>query len=341
MPIDDLLNERTRSAERRSIEAKRYAKATGRANGSLALEPALDHKRGVTELHRTGFVALSGLPNAGKSTLLNAILGQTVSIVSPKPQTTRNRIVGIHNLDDAQIVLVDTPGLRQGSNELGRRMFQEARAAVTEADVVLRVVDASHVGADVAEGFDLSPSSAPTVVALNKIDRVRPKDRLLPMLQRLSEIAGVEAVVPISALKRDGVDRLLREVVARLPEGPPLYPPEMITDRPERFMAAELVRAEILKHTRQEVPHAAAVAVTAWHEIQGAASIEAVIYVEKDSQRGILIGRGGSMVKRIGTAARQAIGELLGTPVHLKLRVTVSSEWRADPAALRELGYDE
>lgn len=294
----------------------------------------------MTEIHRTGFVALSGLPNAGKSTLLNAILGQTVSIVSPKPQTTRNRIIGIHNLEGAQIVLVDTPGLRFGSNELGRRMFQEARAAVSEADVVLRVIDAARAGPDVAEGFDLSPSSAPTVVALNKVDLVRPKDRLLPMMQRLAEVAGVEAIVPISALRNDGVDRLLGEVVARLPEGPPLYPPEMVTDRPERFMAAELVRAEILKHTRQEVPHASAVAVTAWHEVEGTASIEAVIYVEKDSQRGILIGRGGSMIKRIGTAARQAIGELLGGPVHLKLRVTVASEWRADPAALRELGYE-
>jgi GTP-binding protein Era len=297
----------------------------------------------ISDVHRTGFVALSGLPNAGKSTLLNAILGQTISIVSPKPQTTRNRIIGIHNEPTAQLVLVDTPGLSQGRTALGRRMFQQARAAVSEADVVIRVVDAARRGerVDVAEGFDLSPSAAPTVVALNKIDLVRPKDALLPLIQRLSEISGVEAVVPISAWKKNGIDRLIGEVVARLPEGPPLYPPEMVTDRPEQFMAAELVRAEILKHTRQEVPYAAAVAVTAWHEISGEALIEAVIYVEKSSQKGILIGRGGSMIKRIGTAARGEIVRLLECPAHLKLRVSVASEWRTDPAALRELGYEE
>ena len=291
--------------------------------------------------HKTGFVALSGRPNAGKSTLLNAVLGQVVSIVSPKPQTTRNRIVGIHNLEGVQIVFVDTPGMMSKErDELGRRMLRGAREAVGDADVVVRVIDAARLQKS-AEAGDFKPTGKPTIVALNKVDKVRPKDRLLPMIERFSAFEGVEAVVPVSALKKQGLESLVDEIAARLPEGPPLYPLEMITDRPERFLAAELVRGAVLRHTREEVPHAAAVAVTSWTESPKGCHIEAAIYIEKASQKGIVIGRGGSMIKQIGEAARMEIAELLDCPVHLKLRVDVASQWRADPEALRQLGYDE
>lgn len=309
----------------------------------LAPGCGLDHKRGVSDTseHRTGFVALSGKPNAGKSTLLNAILGQQISIVSPKPQTTRNRIIGVHNLEGAQVILVDTPGLSDGRDELGRRMLRGAQEAMGDADVVVRVVDASRLRLDHDGDLDLEPARRPTVVALNKVDLVRPKDRLLPQIERLAGVEGIEAVVPISALRRDRVEAVLSEVTARLPQGPPLYPPEMITDRPERFLASELVREAVLKLTRQEVPHATAVAVTGWREVKGECHIEAAIYVERSSQKAIMIGKGGEMIKRIGTSARQQIIDLLDCMVHLKLRVDVSSQWRADPAALAMLGYDE
>lgn len=310
----------------------------------LARSNVLDHKDLVQEerKQRTGFVALSGRPNAGKSTLLNAILGQEISIVTSKPQTTRNRIIGIHNVDDAQIILVDTPGISKGQHELGRRMMRGASEAAADADVVVRVIDAAKVKLDrERDSWELRRADKPTIIALNKVDLVKPKDRLLPMLQRLSEVEGVAAMVPLSALKKKAIDDLVQEIIALLPEGPPLYPPEMITDRPERFLASELVRASVLRSTRQEVPHAAAVAITSWHETDKGVHVDASIYVERKSQKSILIGRGGEMIKKIGTSARLEINRVLGCEVHLKLRVDVSSQWRTDPRALKELGYDE
>lgn len=303
------------------------------------------------EIFRSGFVALSGLANAGKSTLLNAILGQTISIVSPKPQTTRNRILGIHNLPGVQIILVDTPGLTAERDELGRRMVKGALAAIGDADVVVRVVDATKYRVDEpslrgdsgrsARPKFPTPTGAPVIVALNKVDVVRPKGKLLPMIAALSQEEGVEVVIPISALRKDGIDELLSEVQSRLPEGPLLYPEEMITDRPERFLAAEFVRAAVLRHTRNEVPHATAVSVTEWRESKTGCHIEAVIFVERESQKAILIGKGGAMIKTIGEAAREEIGHALECEAHLSLRVDVASRWRGDPKTLRQLGYDE
>ncbi len=292
--------------------------------------------------HRSGFAALSGLPNAGKSTLLNAILGQEIALVTPKPQTTRNRIVGVHNSSDAQIVLVDTPGINKGQHELGRRMLRSAHQAVSEADVVVRVIDAARAKPEGLENRrDLQPTGKPTVVALNKVDLVRPKDRLLPLIEQCSKLADVQAVVPISALRNDGIDRLLEEIARHIPEGPVLYPPEMITDRPERFLAAEMIRGVVLVQTRQEVPHATAVEILGWRESEKGCHIEANVVVERRSQRAIVVGRGGTMIKKIGQRARQDIARLLDCEVHLALHVEVSEHWRADPRTLRELGYDE
>lgn len=297
---------------------------------------------GTGQILRCGFVALSGLPNAGKSTLLNAILGQEIALVTPKPQTTRNRIVGVHNMAGAQLVLVDTPGIDRGHHELGRRMLRGAREAVSDADVVVRVIDAGRLVPErLAAREDLAPAGKPTVVALNKVDLVHPKQRLLPLIEGCSKVEGVEVVVPVCARSGDGVEPLLREIADRLPVGPQLYPPEMITDRPEQFLAAETIRGAVLALTRQEVPHATAVMITGWRESDGACHLQAKVFVEKPSQRAIIVGRGGEMIKEIGQRARRDLARLLGSEVHLGLRVEVSEQWRGDPQALRELGYDE
>lgn len=287
-------------------------------------------------------MALSGLTNAGKSTLLNTVLGQEIALVTPKPQTTRNRIVGVANRPGAQLVLVDAPGLHRGKNELARRMLRGAHQAVAEADVVVRVIDAARATPERLAGRpDLQPAGKPTVVALNKVDLVRPKERLLPLIDLASRVGDVAAVVPISALRRDGIEALLDEIGALLPEGPALYPPDMITDRPERFIAAELIRGAVLRLTRQEVPYATAVTVTAWHESPKGCHLEARVLVERPTQRAIILGKGGAMIRQIGQEAREEIGRLLGCEVHLRLRVEVAESWRGDPQTLDELGYEE
>ena len=301
-----------------------------------------EEENNTSAVRRSGFAALSGLPNAGKSTLLNAILGQEIALVTPKPQTTRNRIVGILNRPGAQIVIVDTPGITEGQSELGRRMLRSARQAVGEADIVVRVLDASRLDPRrLKDRRDLEPTGKPTLVALNKVDVVRPKERLLPLIELCSKLDTVEAVVPISALRGDGIDRLLDEIGRLLPEGPELYPPDMVTDRPERFLAAEMIRGVVLRQTRQEVPHATAVEIMGWRESPKGCHIEANIIVERRSQRAIVVGSGGTMIKSIGQRARQDISRLLDCEVHLALRVEISERWRGNPRTLKELGYDE
>jgi GTP-binding protein Era len=293
-------------------------------------------------IHRCGFVALSGLTNAGKSTLLNVILGQEIALVTPKPQTTRNRIVGVLTRPGAQLVFVDTPGIHRGRRELDRRMARGAQQAVEEADVVVRVVDASKVTPERLKGrIDLRPTGKPTVVVLNKVDLVHPKQLLLPLLETCGQIEGVEAVVPLSALRHKGIEALIEEVARLLPEGPALYPEDMVTDRPERFIAAELIRGAVLRLTHQEVPHASAANISVWYESPKGVHLEARIVIERPSQRAILLGKGGSMIRQIGETARGDIGKLLDCPVHLKLTIEVSEHWRGDPRTLDELGYDE
>ncbi|HEU4410521.1 MAG TPA: GTPase Era [Polyangiaceae bacterium] len=295
---------------------------------------------------RSGTVALAGRSNVGKSTLLNALLGEELSVVAPTPQTTRDAILGIVYHRDAQIGVLDTPGLHKPRTHLGKRMNAEARAAVNDADLVVFVADpveraggelAVHEGdrtllADVGAG-------KPTVLALNKIDRVRPRSRLLPLLEEFAKVRDFAAFVPISARRRDGLGRLLDEVAARLPERPPLFPPDELSDRPLRFFAAEFVREQILRATRDELPYVVAVTVDSFTDAPSGAKIAATIHVEREGQKGILVGKGGAKLRDIGTAAREKIGRFLDRPAHLSLFVRVDPGWSDDPRALVDLGY--
>ena len=302
-------------------------------------------------MSRAGFIALVGRPNVGKSTLLNHVLGEKIAIVAPRPQTTRNRILGVKNLDGAQLVLIDTPGLHRphgrGRSQLNQFMVEEALRAFAEVDVVLVLVDATEA----KEGYRVPASHAllldalaqakkPAVLAVNKIDLVGRKDLLLPLMDAWRQAQPFAALVPISALRSNGVDVLTRELMALLPEGERLFPEEMVTDRAERWLAGEMVREQVFVLTREEVPYAVAVTVDKFEERAKDVVIDATIHVEKEAQKRILVGGGGRMVREIGTRARHEIGQLLGCPVHLKLFVRVDAGWSQDPRALRELGYE-
>jgi GTP-binding protein Era len=293
------------------------------------------------DVHRAGFVALAGLPNAGKSSLLNAVLGRKLSIATPKPQTTRHRILGIENRPGVQFLFVDTPGIHRGRNLLGQRMAQAAEGAMADADVVVWVLDAT--GREDAEETALAARfreiGHPVVVALNKIDRL---DRagLLARLQGIAERLPGRHVVPVSARTRENLDELLETVRRELPESPPLHPEDAWTDRPERFFAAELVREQVLLSTHEEVPYGSAVVVESFEERHGRdlVAIEATILVARDSHRGIVIGRGGQRLKEIGRRARLELERFLGTRVWLGLRVKVDPDWFASGGRLAELG---
>lgn len=289
---------------------------------------------------KAGFVSLIGLPNAGKSTLLNRLVGTKLAIVSDKPQTTRNRIVGVRTTDDAQVVFVDTPGIHRPLHRMNVRMMDAAREAMRNVDVVTLVLDASQrPGGGQEHLFSLVKSlEAPVVVALNKIDLVS-KPKLLPAIERLTKVRDFAAVVPVSALTGDGVDRLDRELVDLLPEGEPLYPPDFLTDQPERFFAAEIVREQVLNHTRDELPFSTAVVVDRFEEPdeKGLLRLYCTILVDRPSQKPILLGRGGEMIRTIGTAARQELERFFDCRVYLDLHVKVKSDWREDERVLNEL----
>jgi GTP-binding protein Era len=313
---------------------------------------------------RCGTVAIVGRPNVGKSTLINALVGYRLSIVTPKPQTTRDRILGVLTLpaDDtrpkAQLVLLDTPGLHAPKNKLGSHMNAHAEEAARGADVVVYV-------AEVPDRSDRDPlaedeetfarvlaaraSGVPVVLALNKVDRAKDKGALIPVLEAWSKRFEFAAFIPISASrggrgKADGLDRLLREIGDRLPAGPFLFGDDEITDRPERFLAAELVREQVILQTRAEVPYAIAISIDAWEEpasAKGVTRIEATIHVDKEAQRKIVVGEGGARIKAIGTSARMAIQDVLGRRVHLGLYVRVEEGWASDDRKLAELGYEQ
>jgi len=313
---------------------------------------------------RAGFVGLIGRPNVGKSTLLNRILGQKIAIATPRPQTTRNRIIGVANRPGAQLVLVDTPGLHRpsgrGRTRLNKFMQGETLQALEEVDALVLLVEApepAEVKAlaggkfriDAGHQFVLEEVrrvGKPCILAVNKVDTLRDKGLLLPLLDGWGQAHDFAAIVPISALKGDNVDRLEAEMLKLLPEGEALYPEEMITDRAERWLGAELVREQVFLLTRQEVPYSVAVSVDEWHERpqQGKREtdvmVAATIHVEKEAQKKIVVGEGGRMIREIGSRARHEIGKLLGCPVHLKLFVRVDAGWTGDPASLRELGYE-
>jgi GTPase len=294
-----------------------------------------------------GTIAILGRPNVGKSTLLNALVGEKLAIVTPKPQTTRNRIVGVWNGPQGQIVFVDTPGVHSATKALNRFMVQQALGAIDEVDAALLVVDAAErrPGDEEREILrSLAAARRPTVLAVNKVDKVKDKGALLPLLAEWETVADFEALVPISALKNKNLEPLVAELCKLLPEGEPLHGPDTLTDRTERFLAAELIREQLFLLTRQEMPYAVAIDVETWeerarHDGVNDVVIEAAILVERESQKAIVVGRGGSMIREVGTLARAEITTLLGRPAHLKLRVVVDPEWTTSPAALSRLGY--
>jgi GTP-binding protein Era len=293
--------------------------------------------------HRAGFVSLIGRPNVGKSTLLNRLLGQKLAIVSPKPQTTRNRIRGIRTRPEGQIVYVDTPGLHPPRGKLGRFMASTVAQALEDVDVVALVADATAAvdpaGAEVFEA--LRSVTAPAVLALNKVDLVPEKATLLPRLETWAARHPFRALVPISAVTGTGVERFENAILELLPAGPALYPPGTVTDQPETFFIAETIREQLLRALRQEVPYACAVRVEEVAERGEGAPlyIRGEIFVERPSQKAIVIGGGGGTLKRIGQAARRELEAFFGIRVFLDLRVRVRRDWREDARALRELGY--
>jgi GTP-binding protein Era len=293
--------------------------------------------------HRAGFASLIGRPNVGKSTLFNRLLGQKLAIVSPKPQTTRNRIRGIVTRPAGQVVYVDTPGLHPPRGKLGRFLAATVTQALEEVDVVILVADATApVDADAAEAFEaLRSVSAPAVLALNKVDLVPDKAKLLPRLEAYAGRHPFRALVPLSAKKGTGVDRLEAVTLELLPPGPALYPADTVTDQPETLFVAETIREKLFQTLRQEVPYACAVRVEELVERGPDAPlyIRGEIFVERASQKGIVIGEGGAMLKRVGQAARRELEAFFGVRVFLDLRVRVREDWRQDDRALRELGY--
>lgn len=300
---------------------------------------------------RAGSCAIVGLPNVGKSTLLNRLVGRRLVAVSPKPQTTRNRILGIHRGPDVEICFVDTPGIQHGKGALRRFMRDEALAAAADGDVTLLVIDASERKAaqprrlaepDAAELL-AAIADARLIVALNKVDRVN-KPELLPLIEAWVAWGGERAsgleVVPIAASTGDNVDRLVATIAQRLPLSPPMFPPDMVTDRAEPFLASELIREQLFHQLGQELPYSAAVVVERFEEHDsGALSIGAYIAVERESQKAIVIGRGGQRIKELGVAARVALGELFGCAVHLSLLVKIAPAWTTADAAIRRFGY--
>ncbi|MCU1336228.1 MAG: GTP-binding protein Era [Bryobacterales bacterium] len=285
--------------------------------------------------HKAGFVSILGRPNAGKSTLLNALLGTKLAIVGPRPQTTRTAIQGVLTEPGAQIVFVDTPGIHESSTLLNKRMMDQVRASA-EADVVLFLVDATaRPSEEDAQAVDLvKKTGAPAIAVFNKVDKLREKAKVLALIERYRELHDFAAYIPISALKGDGVDVVRKEILARLPEGPSLYPKNHLTDQPERFLAAEIVRENALHLTHQEVPHAVAVMVEQWEDTPTLLRIAATIYVERPGQKAILIGAGGALLKKIGTLARREIETRVGKKVFLQTFVKVRPNWRQDPEFL-------
>ena len=296
----------------------------------------------ATITHRSGFVSLIGRPNAGKSTLLNRLVGEKLSIVSPRPQTTRNRITGIKNLRGAQVIFVDTPGLYPAEGKLGDFMLRTARRAVEDVDLVCLVVDAA--AADGPDALVLEPLRAyagPAFCILNKADRVRPKSRMLPIIETWRRSHPFAEIVPISAMDGTYCDQLLGLIVRRLPEHPPFFPPDATSDQPETFYVGEMIREKIFHLTHQEVPYAVAVRVEELTERESPPClyIRATVFVEQESQKGILIGKGGTMLKRIGTAARRDLESFFGIKVFLESTVEVRRHWRRDERALHEFGF--
>lgn len=294
------------------------------------------------EKFRSGFITIIGRPNAGKSTLMNTILQQKIAIVSDKPQTTQNRIRGFYTTDDAQLIFIDTPGIHKPKHKLGEFMNEAAKGAVAGVDLIFYIVDASQPYGKGEEYIIRSlPKDTPVFLLLNKIDLLE-KDALLHMIMEYSERFPFAEIVPVSALKDDNVDRLLETVISYLPEGPCYYPEDMVTDQPERAIMAEIVREKVLECTSDEIPHAVAVEMQEVKEREnGTVYAGAVIYVERESQKGIVIGKNGAMLKKIGRLARLEMERTLGSKFYLELWVKVKKDWRNKEIYLRNFGFDK
>ncbi len=298
---------------------------------------------------RSGFVCILGRPNAGKSTLLNALVGEKLAIISPKPQTTRNRIQGVVHVpkgkgkrnDGGQIVLVDTPGVHKPDSSLGRKMMVEVREALEGCDLVLMIMDVTREF-DRRDQFALDllrNTKAKAFLLLNKVDMIREKSKLLPLIEQYRKLYHFSEVIPISALKRKGLDTLLEAVIAVLPAGPAYFPEDQITDQPARFTAAEIIREQVLLNTSEEIPYATSVIVDDFQEGARLTRIAATIYCERQGQKGILVGKGGKMLKKIGTSARLQIERMLGTKVFLELYVKAEAGWRDSRRFVEELDW--
>ncbi|RBQ01055.1 GTPase Era [Lactobacillus gasseri] len=291
--------------------------------------------------YKSGFVALIGRPNVGKSTLLSFLVGQKVAIMSPQPQTTRSKISGIYTDDQEQIVFIDTPGIHKPKNKLDDFMDKSSYSALDEVDVVLFMVEPEPAGkGDQYIAELLKKIKKPVLLVINKIDKVHP-DKLLSIIDSYKNLGDFAEIVPISASQGNNVSELIKTIAKYLPEGPQFYDADQLTDRPEYFIVAELIREQVLKLTHEEVPHATAVVVDRMRDHEGGKlQIEATIYVERPGQKGIIIGKKGQMLKQIGIAARQEIEALLGEKVNLRLWVKVQKNWRSDPAFLKSIGYN-
>lgn len=291
---------------------------------------------------KSGFVSVIGRPNVGKSTLVNSMIGQKVAIMSDKPQTTRNKILCVLSLEDAQILFIDTPGIHKPKHKLGEYMVRTAEATLREVDVVLFVVDATMKKGPGEEYImeRLAQIETPVILVVNKIDSV-PKTAVLPIIEQYTKVRDFAAVVPISALEKTNLSGLLEELKKYLEPGPQYYPSDMITDQPERLVIAEMIREKVLHNTREEIPHAIAVEV---EEITKRSNedlyVRAVIYVERDSQKGIVIGAGGQLLKDVGRLAREDIQNLLGSKIYLDLWVKVKKDWRNREGILKSFGYE-
>ncbi|MBP3964194.1 MULTISPECIES: GTPase Era [Paenibacillus] len=297
--------------------------------------------KGSKEKYHSGFVAIIGRPNVGKSTLINEVIGQKIAIMSDKPQTTRNKIHGVYTKDNSQIVFLDTPGIHKPTSKLGDFMVKSAVGTLGEVDAALFLIDASE-GLGGGDRFiieALKKVKTPVFLIMNKIDKIEP-EALLPLIVQYKDLYDFAEIIPISALQGSNVNTLLKVLSSYLPEGPQYYPADQITDHPEQFVCAELIREKILHLTREEVPHSIAVAIENMKvQENGVVNIGAVIYVERDSQKGIVIGKQGALLKQVGKEARRDIETLLGSRVFLELWVKVKKDWRNQERVLKDLGF--
>ena len=291
--------------------------------------------------HVSGFVSILGRPNAGKSTLLNALIGYKVAIVANKPQTTRTSIQGVLTTPEAQVIFLDTPGIHKAESAIQRRMMDHVRDALNERDLLLYLVDSTErFGEQDRSALRLlKDATAPVILVLNKTDLIKQQEATLPLIEEYRQLHDFADILPVSALKTTNLDALREAIVSRLPEGPSYFPDDHITDQPERFIAAELVREKILAATDQEVPHSVAVLIDKWEEAPNITRIYATIHVEREGQKGIIIGAGGQMLKRIGTEAREELEGVLGVKVFIQLHVKVQPNWREKAAFLNTLDW--